>query len=89
MRVLGLALTLAVLLLQHRLWLSADGCRAVQGLGQQLAAARAENQKLEARNLHLLVHLGYLAPPQIPGEDQPAAARLAGNTRSGTQGTER
>lgn len=88
MRMLGLALTAAVLLLQHRLWLSDDGCRAVHGLEQQLAAVRAENGQLEARNLQLLAQLGYLPPSTAPGTEPPAAARLAGNTRA-RQGADR
>lgn len=85
MRILGLALTIAVLLLQHRLWLADDGCRAVAGLRQQLATARAENDQLEARNLHLLAQMGYLPAIPAPGAERPTAARLAGNTRPASE----
>lgn len=87
MRALALALTVALLLLQHRLWLSEDGWRGVQGLGQQLASTRAENARLEARNLHLLGQLGYPAPGEN-ADDAPTPARLAGNNR-GAEGTVR
>jgi cell division protein FtsB len=66
MRALAFTLTVAFLLLQHRLWLSGDGWRAVQGLKQELSAARGENTQLEARNLRLLRELGYLAGPAAP-----------------------
>jgi hypothetical protein len=84
MRTLAITLTVAFLLLQHRLWLSEDGWRGLQGLTHELAAVRAENARLEARNLRLLEELGYLRPGVLQGGDaarDPALGRLAGNTR--------
>jgi cell division protein FtsB len=81
MRALGLMLTVAVLLLQHRLWLSEDGWRALPPLNRELAAARAENAQLEARNLHLLGELGYVVPgneARTEPRDPIAAAPLVG-----------
>jgi hypothetical protein len=88
MKALAFTLTVVFLLLQHRLWLSDDGWQAVQGLRHELSAARGENARLEARNLRLLVELGYLAAPHGQGgtparAQEPAApARLAGSLRT-------
>jgi cell division protein FtsB len=53
MKWLAAALAVAVLLLQYRIWLSADGVREVARLEQAVAAQRAENDGLSERNRQL------------------------------------
>ncbi|MBV8911031.1 MAG: cell division protein FtsB [Gammaproteobacteria bacterium] len=53
MKWLAAALVVAVLLLQHRLWLSPDGVREVARLKQAVAVQRAQNQQLTDRNRQL------------------------------------
>ena len=50
---LAAALAVAVLLLQYRLWLSADGVREVARLKQAVAVQRTENDQLTDRNRQL------------------------------------
>jgi cell division protein FtsB len=89
MRLLAWALTVFLLLLQHRLWLSEDGLRPVRRLEQQLLAARAENEQLTERNLQLLAQVrGLAAPAELeepvraePQAGAPAARLTADGTR--------
>jgi cell division protein FtsB len=53
MKWLTAALAVSVLLLQYRVWLSADGVREVARLRHAVAAQRAENDGLTERNKQL------------------------------------
>ena len=53
MKWLAAALAVTIILLQHRVWLSADGVREVARLRQAVAAQRSENDRLEERNRQL------------------------------------
>jgi cell division protein FtsB len=53
MKWLAAALAVAVLLLQYRVWLSADGVREVARLREAVAAQRTENDRLDERNRQL------------------------------------
>ena len=53
MRWLAIALGLLVVLLQYRLWLSADGVRELHRLERAVSAQRAENDQLAERNQQL------------------------------------
>jgi cell division protein FtsB len=53
MKWLALSLVAALLLLQHRLWLSSDGVPEVWRLGAAVDAQRAENELLGQRNRQL------------------------------------
>jgi cell division protein FtsB len=53
MKWLAAALFLAVALLQYRVWLSDDGVRELARLKHAVAAQRAENEHLSARNRQL------------------------------------
>ena len=53
MRLLILALALALVLLQGKLWLSAEGWREVRRLDAQVVERSAENNSLAARNAAL------------------------------------
>jgi cell division protein FtsB len=53
MKWLTAALAVSVLLLQYRVWLSADGVREVARLKHAVAAQRAENEGLTERNKQL------------------------------------
>ncbi|MBV8144257.1 MAG: cell division protein FtsB [Gammaproteobacteria bacterium] len=53
MKWLAAALTVAIVLLQYRVWFSEDGVRQVSRLRQAVAAQRAENDQLEERNRQL------------------------------------
>jgi len=53
MKWLAAALAVSVLLLQYRVWLSADGVREVARLKHAVAAQRSENDGLAERNRQL------------------------------------
>jgi cell division protein FtsB len=53
MKWLAAALAVAVIVLQYRVWLSADGVREVARLRQAVAAQSTENGRLEERNRQL------------------------------------
>ena len=53
MKWLTVALALAVIALQYRLWFSDDGVQGVSRLQQAVAAQRAENDQLAERNRQL------------------------------------
>jgi len=53
MKWLAAALAVAVIVLQYRVWFSADGVREVARLRQAVAAQRTENDQLEERNRQL------------------------------------
>jgi cell division protein FtsB len=53
MKWLAAALTVAVILLQYRVWMSGDGVREVARLQQAVAAQRAQNEQLTDRNRQL------------------------------------
>ena len=53
MKWLAAALAVAVILLQYRVWFSADGVREVARLRQAVAAQHAENDQLVERNRQL------------------------------------
>ncbi|HKD52627.1 MAG TPA: cell division protein FtsB [Steroidobacteraceae bacterium] len=53
MKWLAAALAVTILLLQYRVWLSADGVREVARLRQAVVAQRSENDRLEERNRQL------------------------------------
>jgi cell division protein FtsB len=66
MKWLAAALALALLLLQYRLWLSADGLHEVWRLRSAVAAQQAENSQLQQRNRELAAEVrdlkqGYAA----------------------------
>jgi len=53
MKWLAAGLTVALILLQYRVWLSADGVREVARLRQAVVAQRTENDQLAERNRQL------------------------------------
>ena len=53
MKWLAAGLTVALILLQYRVWLSADGVREVARLRQAVVAQRTENDQLVERNRQL------------------------------------
>lgn len=53
MRFMLITLAIAALTMQGQLWLSDDGYRKTRELRNAVAAQRAENQQLEARNTSL------------------------------------
>jgi cell division protein FtsB len=53
MRWFALTLGIIVLLLQYRLWMSADGVRELGRLEQAVAEQRSENEQLASRNAQL------------------------------------
>jgi cell division protein FtsB len=53
MKWLAAALAVAIILLQYRVWFSADGVRQVARLRQAVAAQRAQNEQLGERNRQL------------------------------------
>src|SRR5207244_11944133 len=53
MKWLTAALTVAVLLLQYRVWLSENGVREVERLERAVATQRADNEQLAERNRQL------------------------------------
>jgi cell division protein FtsB len=53
MKWLAVALAVAVVLLQYRVWLSGDGVREVTRLKQAVATQRAQNEQLADRNRQL------------------------------------
>ena len=53
MKWLAAALAVAIILLQYRIWLSADGVHQVTQLHQAVAAQRTENEQLAERNRQL------------------------------------
>jgi cell division protein FtsB len=53
MKWLASALAVAVILLQYRVWISADGVHALSTLQQAVAAQRGENEQLAERNHQL------------------------------------
>ena len=66
MKWLAIALLVALLLLQYRLWLSGDGVREVWRLRAAVAAQQAENARLAERNRQLAAEVrdlkqGYAA----------------------------
>ena len=53
MKWLAMALLVVVLILQHRLWVSADGVQELSRLKAAVAAQQAENERLIERNKQL------------------------------------
>jgi cell division protein FtsB len=53
MKWLAAALAVAVLLLQYRIWVSADGVREVERLKTAVASQQAQNDQLAERNRQL------------------------------------
>src|SRR5580700_12291561 len=53
MKWLAAALAVAVILLQYRMWISADGVREVERLKHAVATQRVENEQLVERNQQL------------------------------------
>jgi cell division protein FtsB len=53
MKALAAALAVAVVLLQYRVWFSADGVREVARLRQAVATQRMQNEQLAERNQQL------------------------------------
>jgi len=53
MKWLAAALAVAVILLQYRVWFSADGVREVERLKGAVATQRADNEQLGERNRQL------------------------------------
>ncbi len=60
MKWLAMALAIATLLLQHRLWLSDDGIREVTRLQAAVAAQQDHNDTLRARNQQLAAEVADL-----------------------------
>ena len=57
MKWLTAALTVAVLLLQYRVWLSENGVREVERLERAVATQRADNEQLAERNQQLVAEV--------------------------------
>ncbi|MBS0367295.1 MAG: cell division protein FtsB [Proteobacteria bacterium] len=53
MKWLAAALAVVLILLQYRIWVSADGVREVQRLKRAVAAQQQENEQLAERNRQL------------------------------------
>jgi cell division protein FtsB len=53
MKILAAALAVALILLQYRIWVSADGLRGVERLQRAVAAQQNENAALTQRNSRL------------------------------------
>jgi cell division protein FtsB len=64
------ALGIVVLLLQYRLWLSADGVRELSRLEQAVAAQRAENERLANRNAQLAAEVWDLKKGVVALEER-------------------
>jgi cell division protein FtsB len=60
MKWLAAALLVVVLMLQHRLWLSADGVREVSRLSDAVETQRSENGDLTDRNKQLIAEVADL-----------------------------
>jgi cell division protein FtsB len=60
MKWLATALIAVVLMLQYRLWLSADGVREVARLSDAVKTQAAENDELAARNQQLVAEVADL-----------------------------
>jgi cell division protein FtsB len=60
MKWLAAALVVVVLMLQHRLWLSADGVREVSRLSDAVETQQSENSELTARNQQLIAEVADL-----------------------------
>jgi cell division protein FtsB len=60
MKWLAAALIAVVLMLQYRLWLSADGVREVSRLSEAVETQKAENGELTARNQQLIAEVADL-----------------------------
>jgi cell division protein FtsB len=60
MKVLGAVLLVLCVVLQYRLWLSADGVREVSRLTHAVEAQRAENERLADRNRQLAAEVADL-----------------------------
>jgi cell division protein FtsB len=60
MKWLAAALIAVVLMLQYRLWLSADGVREVSRLSDAVEAQKAENGELTERNQQLIAEVADL-----------------------------
>jgi len=70
MKCFAAALALVVLLLQYRLWLSADGVRELARLEEAVAAQRAENERLASRNAQLAAEVRDLKKGVIALEER-------------------
>jgi cell division protein FtsB len=57
MRIIAAVLAVLVLALQYRLWVSDGGMREVWRLRDEVAAQRAENEKLKERNRTLVAEV--------------------------------
>jgi cell division protein FtsB len=57
MRIVAAVLAVLVLALQYRLWVSDGGMREVWRLREEVAAQRAENEKLKERNRTLVAEV--------------------------------
>ena len=57
MRIIAIVLLALVLILQYRLWVGDGGMREVWRLHDEVAAQRAENEKLKERNRTLLAEV--------------------------------
>jgi cell division protein FtsB len=57
MKWLAAALIVVVLMLQYRLWLSADGVREVSRLSEAVETQKSENGELTARNQQLVAEV--------------------------------
>jgi cell division protein FtsB len=60
MKWLAVALAVATLLLQQRLWLSEDGVREVARLQEAVTAQQQQNESLRGRNLQLAAEVADL-----------------------------
>ena len=60
MKWLAAALLAVVLMLQYRLWLSADGVREVSRLSDAVGTQKSENDELTARNKQLIAEVADL-----------------------------
>ena len=70
MKWLAAALAVAVILLQYRVWLSADGVQSLSRLQQAIAAQRSENAQLGERNHELAAEVHDLKTGMVAFEER-------------------
>src|ERR1700721_933381 len=83
MKWVAAALAIAVLLLQYRVWFSADGVREVERLKRAVATPRTDNQQLGERNRQLAAEVRDLKTGMDALEER-ARSDLGMIARNGT-----
>ena len=81
MKWLAAALLVVVVLLQYRMWLSADGVRELDRLGSAVAAQRTQNDQLSERNRQLAAEVRDLKSGMAALEERARSdlGMIAGN----------